>query len=98
MNEWISRTERQPPNHEDVLLTDGIDIEIGCWDVCGFVGSNMDDKVTHWMHLPIPPFTTAENYSILLRQLNSIAISLPRKYSESLLYITDKLYKFRDKL
>ena len=61
MGEWIKCSERMPEELDDVLVTDGDNIEMKWWD-----GDDWDswaernsnicsDDVTHWMPLPTPP-------------------------------------------
>lgn len=62
MSEWIKCSERMPDDFEDVLVTDGANVEVMWRDCDGFRdcwaprNSNIDiDDVTHWMPLPEPP-------------------------------------------
>jgi hypothetical protein len=61
MADWIKCSERMPEGLDDVLVTDGDNIEMKWWDgddwdswaernsnICG-------DDVTHWMPLPVLP-------------------------------------------
>lgn len=62
MSKWIKCSERMPGDFEDVLVTDGGNVEVMWWDCDGFWDcwaprySNISsDDVTHWMPLPEPP-------------------------------------------
>ena len=62
MSEWIKCSARMPGDFEDVLVSDGVYVEVMWWDCDGFWdclaprNSNIDiDDVTHWMPLPEPP-------------------------------------------
>lgn len=62
MGEWIKCSERMPGDFEDVLVSDGVDVEVmwrdcdGFWDCWAPRNSNISsDDVTHWMPLPEPP-------------------------------------------
>lgn len=62
MSEWIKCSERMPNDFEDVLVSDGGNVEVmwrdcdGFWDCWAPRNSNIDiDDVTHWMPLPEPP-------------------------------------------
>lgn len=62
MGKWIECSERMPDDFEDVLVSDGGNVEVmwrdcdGFWDCWAPRNSNIDiDDVTHWMPLPEPP-------------------------------------------
>ena len=61
MGKWIECSERMPEELDDVLVTDGDNIEIKWWDGDdwdSWVERNSNicsDDVTHWMPLPEPP-------------------------------------------
>ena len=62
MGEWIKCSERMPDDFEEVLVSDGANVEVmwrdcdGFWDCWAPRNSNIDtDDVTHWMPLPEPP-------------------------------------------
>ena len=62
MSEWIKCSERMPEKLDDVLVSDGDNVEVmwrdcdGFWDCWAPRNSNIDiDDVTHWMPLPEPP-------------------------------------------
>lgn len=62
MSKWIKCSERMPGDFEDVLVTDGVDVEVKwldenyCWD--SFMENNSNIRscdVAYWMPLPEPP-------------------------------------------
>ena len=62
MGEWIKCSERMPEHFSDVLVTNGVDVEVKwldenyCWDSFTENNSNIRScEVTHWMLLPEPP-------------------------------------------
>lgn len=63
MSQWIKCSERMPDDFMDVLITDGIYVEVmwldceGYWDswVDGGYRTVCPDDITHWMPLPKPP-------------------------------------------
>lgn len=62
MSEWIKCSERMPDDFEDVLVTDGDNVEVmwrhrsGLWDYWAPRNPNISSNdVTHWMPLPEPP-------------------------------------------
>jgi len=62
MGEWIKCSERMPDDFEDVLVSDGGNVEVmwrdcdGFWDCWAPRNSNISEaNVTHWMPLPEPP-------------------------------------------
>jgi hypothetical protein len=57
---WISVKDRLPDDYSDVLVYDydGMQYDIGWYDFEGYKGwvnTNMEDSITHWMPLPEPP-------------------------------------------
>lgn len=48
--EWIGLKEKTPEAGQEVLITDGVFINIDTWD-----DEYADENVTHWMPLPEPP-------------------------------------------
>lgn len=61
MSKWIKCSERMPEELDDVLVTDGDNIEMKWWDGDdwdSWAERNSDirsDNVTHWMPLPKLP-------------------------------------------
>ena len=61
MGKWIKCSERMPEKLDDVLVTDGVYVEVKWWN--GYIwdcwaprNSDISYKdVTHWMPLPEPP-------------------------------------------
>lgn len=51
--EWIGIKEKTPEADQEVLITDGVFINIDTWD--GRWLEYADENVTHWMPLPEPP-------------------------------------------
>ena len=50
---WIDLKEKTPEADQEVLITDGVFINIDTWD--GRWLEYADENVTHWMPLPEPP-------------------------------------------
>ncbi len=56
MNEWISVNDELPKTAYWVLVTNGVGVTMGEWDVCDWETTSRHIKeVTHWMELPLPP-------------------------------------------
>lgn len=63
MGEWIKCSERMPGDFEDVLVTDGVYVEVMWLDCDGYWDSWVEpwavtvgrEDITHWMPLPEPP-------------------------------------------
>lgn len=62
MSYWIKCSERMPEWYDNVLVTDGDNVEVkwldesGYWDSWTELTSNISgDEITSWMPLPKPP-------------------------------------------
>lgn len=60
--QWISVTDRMPPDLTDILAYyDSGEIDIDCrFTKRGFIGEETYGEVTHWMPLPEPPVIDKE--------------------------------------
>ncbi len=58
MSQWIKCSDRMPDDYQDVLVTNGTEIDLqftvkGDWVLPNF--GYKDVKISHWMPLPEPP-------------------------------------------